>query len=96
MVESDISAALLNLNRLQEKQNHCELTLRDKLTPPGGAAPNAPKWFVVTEMIRLVVDQDWLHKATKEIPKYWRHKCERHRTRLPSTHLGNFEADEAN
>jgi hypothetical protein len=25
-------------------------------------------------MIRLAADQDWLHKATKEIAKYWRHK----------------------
>jgi hypothetical protein len=28
-------------------------------------------------MIRLAADQDWLHKATKEIAKYWRHKRER-------------------
>jgi hypothetical protein len=28
-------------------------------------------------MIRLAADQDWLHKATKEISKYWRHKRER-------------------
>jgi len=29
------------------------------------------------EMIRLAADRDWLHKATKEIAKYWRHKRER-------------------
>ena len=23
-------------------------------------------------MIRLAADKDWLHKATKEISKYWR------------------------
>jgi len=23
--------------------------------------------------IRLATDQDWLHKATKEFAKYWRH-----------------------
>jgi len=23
-------------------------------------------------MIRLATDQDWLHKATKELSKYWR------------------------
>lgn len=48
-----------------------------KLTPLGDPAPNAPKWFAAVEMIRLACDQDWLHKATKEIAKYWRHKRER-------------------
>jgi hypothetical protein len=31
-------------------------------------------------MIRLAADQDWLHKATKEISKYWRNKRERRQT----------------
>jgi hypothetical protein len=48
-----------------------------KLNPLGDPAPNAPKWFAAVEMIRLAVDQDWLHKATKEISKYWRNKRER-------------------
>lgn len=48
-----------------------------KLTPLGDPAPNAPKWFAAVEMIRLATDQDWLHKATKEIAKYWRQKRER-------------------
>jgi hypothetical protein len=48
-----------------------------KLTPLGDPAPNAPKWFSAVEMIRLAADQDWLHKATKEISKYWRNKRER-------------------
>ena len=48
-----------------------------KLTPLGDPAPNAPKWFAAVEVIRLAVDQDWLHKATKEIAKYWRYKRER-------------------
>ena len=50
---------------------------RDKLTPPGTPAPKAPKWFAAVEMIRLAVDKEWLHEATKEISKYWRHKRER-------------------
>jgi hypothetical protein len=29
-------------------------------------------------MIRLAADQDWLHKATREIAKFWRNKRERH------------------
>ncbi|MBI5385962.1 MAG: hypothetical protein HZA90_14890 [Verrucomicrobia bacterium] len=45
-----------------------------KLKPLGDAAPNAPKWFAAVEMIRLATDQDWLHKATKEIAKYWKQK----------------------
>jgi hypothetical protein len=56
-----------------------------KLTPLGDPAPNAPKWFAAIEMVRLAADQDWLHKATREIAKYWRRKRERRRgpTRLP-------------
>ncbi len=48
-----------------------------RLTPLGDPAPNAPKWFSAIEVIRLVTDHDWLHKATKEISKYWRNKRER-------------------
>src|SRR5271170_2635970 len=48
-----------------------------KLTPLGDPAPNAPKWFAAVEMIRLATDQDWLHKATKEISKFWKNKRER-------------------
>jgi len=51
-----------------------------KLTPLGDRPPNAPKWFAAVEMIRLAADQDWLHKATKEILKYWRNKRRRRRT----------------
>jgi hypothetical protein len=51
-----------------------------KLTPLGDPAPNAPKWFAAVEMIGLAADQEWLHKATKEISKYWRHKRERRDT----------------
>jgi hypothetical protein len=28
-------------------------------------------------MIRLAADKGWLHKATKEIAKFWRYKRER-------------------
>jgi hypothetical protein len=48
-----------------------------RLTPLGDPAPNAPKLFSAVEMIRLAADQDWLHKATKELSKYWRQKRER-------------------
>jgi hypothetical protein len=48
-----------------------------KLTPLGDPAPNAPKWVAAVEMIRLVADKDWLHKATKEVSKHWRDKRER-------------------
>jgi hypothetical protein len=38
------------------------------LTPLGTPAPpNPPKWFAAVEMIRHATNQDWLHKATKEI-----------------------------
>ena len=48
-----------------------------KLTPLGDPASNAPKWFAAVEMIQLATDQVWLHKATKEISKYWQNKRER-------------------
>lgn len=48
-----------------------------KLRPLGDPAQNAPKWFCAVEIIQLAADKDWLHKATKEISKHWRHKRER-------------------
>ena len=48
-----------------------------KLTPLGDPAPNAPKWFAAIEMVQLSLDREWLHKATKELGKYWRQKRER-------------------
>jgi hypothetical protein len=50
------------------------LTSAGKLIPLGEPAPNAPKWFGAVQVIRLAVDQDWLHKSTKEIAKYWHNK----------------------
>lgn len=38
-----------------------------KLEPLGDPAQNAPKWFCAVEVIRLAVDRDWLHKATREV-----------------------------
>lgn len=55
-----------------------------KLDPLGDPAPNSPKWFAAIEVIRLATDREWLHKATKEISKYWRHKRERRQAQLPS------------
>jgi hypothetical protein len=55
-----------------------------KLTPLGDPAPNAPKWFAAVEIIQLAADRDWLHKATKEISKYWRQKRERRLNSQPS------------
>jgi hypothetical protein len=45
-----------------------------KLTPLGDPAPNAPMCFAAVEIIRLAANQDWLHKATKEIAKFWKSK----------------------
>jgi len=53
-----------------------------KLTPLGDPAPNAPKWFAAVGMIQLAADPDWLHKATKEVAKYWRQKRERRQFQL--------------
>ena len=56
-----------------------------KLTPLGDPVPNAAKWFAAVEMIRLAADINWLHKATKEIAKYWRHKRERRQCPMPAS-----------
>ena len=56
-----------------------------KLTPLGDPAPNAPKWFAAVEIIRLAADQDWLHKATKEISKFWHSKRVRRQSIPPSS-----------
>ena len=45
-----------------------------KLIPLGDPAPNAPKWFAAVEMIQLASNHDWLHKSTRDLTKYWRHK----------------------
>ena len=60
-----------------------------KLTPLGDPAPNAPKWFAAIEIIRLATDHDWLHKATKEVAKYWRQKRERRQNPDSSPHFHN-------
>ena len=46
------------------------------------------------ELITLLADQDWLHKATKEISKYWRHKRERRMNPMPLSRPSKLEADE--
>jgi hypothetical protein len=48
-----------------------------KLEPLGDPAPNAPKWFAAVDVVRLAADRDWLHKATKDVSKYWRQKRDR-------------------
>ena len=60
------------------------LMARSRLIPLDNPATNAPKWFVAVEMIRLAAEQDWLHKATKEIAKYWKNKRVRNHTPAPS------------
>jgi hypothetical protein len=43
-------------------------------------------------MIRLSADQDWLHKTTKEISKYWRNKRERHQSSEPLSRTAGQQA----
>jgi hypothetical protein len=66
-----------------------------KLKPLGVPAPNAPKWFAAVEIIRLACEIDWLHKATRDIAKYWRHKRERRESSVPlCTMEHNTQPDE--
>ena len=68
-----------------------------KLMPLGDPAPNAPKWFAAVELIRLATNEDWLHKATKEIARHWRNKRARHQSPHISSRstrsMRNFTAD---
>lgn len=48
-----------------------------KLSALGDPAPNAPKWFAAVDVLRLIADHDWLHKATLTVSKYWLRKRER-------------------
>ena len=48
-----------------------------KLMPLGDPAQNAPKWFAAVLILRLAADEEWLHKATKEVAKYWLNKRQR-------------------
>ena len=63
-----------------------------KLTPLGDPAPNAPKWFAAVEIIRLAADRDWLHKATKEVAKFWRCKRERRQFSEPLSNTTRQQA----
>jgi hypothetical protein len=41
------------------------------LTPLGQPAQNSPKWFSAAEIMSLVVNRDWLDKATRRLSKHW-------------------------
>jgi len=56
-----------------------------RLTPLGDPAPNAPKWFAAVEMIRLAGDHEWLHRATKELAKFWHSKRVRRQASPPAS-----------
>src|SRR5688572_20909010 len=60
-----------------------------RLTPLGDPAPNAPKYFAAIEVIQLAADKDWLHRATKDVARYWRRKRER---RCVGSVLNSMEA----
>jgi hypothetical protein len=62
----------------------------------GDPAPNAPKWFAAVEVIRLATDKEWLHKATKDVAKYWRQKRGRRQYLPRTTRIGKMETDEIN
>lgn len=69
------------------------LVAAHKLTPLGEPAPNAPKWFAAVEIIRLAIDKDWLHTATKVVSKYWRQKRERKKNGVGRWRKGERAAD---
>jgi hypothetical protein len=50
------------------------LVASGKIPTLGYPAPNAPKWFAAVVILGLAADPVWLHKATKEVSKYWKEK----------------------
>jgi hypothetical protein len=47
--------------------------------------PRARQLFPKTPLaVQLASDKDWLHKATKEIAKYWRQKRQRYQCSAPA------------
>ena len=54
------------------------ILIRLKLLVPLGKPPaNSPKYFASCEILRLVEDRDWLHKATKAVSLHWQAKHSR-------------------
>lgn len=66
-----------------------------RLEALGDPAPNAPKWFAAIEVIRLATDREWLHKATKELAKYWRLKRQRRDPPLPGSRLKRIASQDS-
>jgi hypothetical protein len=50
------------------------LVASGKIPTLGDPAANAPKWFAAVVILGLATDPVWLHKATKEVSKYWKEK----------------------
>jgi len=54
------------------------LTAAGRLVALGDPAPNAPKWYAAVEVVRLAMDQEWLHKSTRVVTRHWLQKrCHR-------------------
>lgn len=63
-----------------------------KLTPLGDPSANAPKWFAAVEVIQFATDREWLHRATREISKYWRQKRSKNMNPVSSLQASECEA----
>ena len=52
-----------------------QVLMRLKLLKPlGHPAPNGVKYFASAQVLQLSADQEWLHKATAAIQKFWKSK----------------------
>jgi hypothetical protein len=51
-----------------------------KLRPLDSPNPNAVKFFSAVELIVLLANREWLHKATKTIGQFWKRKNARRKT----------------
>jgi hypothetical protein len=52
-----------------------------KLKPLGNPPPNTVKYFSAVELIRLVMDTNWLNAATRDVTKFWKNKNARRQAR---------------
>lgn len=70
-IDAQQAAVLLGFR----EQPDIQILMRLKLLKPLGApAQNGVKYFSSSMVMQLAADQEWLHKATAAVQRFWRSK----------------------
>ena len=57
------------------QEHDISVLIRKRLLKPlGKPAPNAPKWFASSIILKLIENDEWLSNATKTISENWKIK----------------------